>query len=535
MKNSEEKKIVAIETIEAARKESENWLEHGRLLLDGENTDQAREPVAHTECNLGIWLYSEGQVFKDDDWFKEVVSLHEKSHAAYSTLYHETLKIYNPKTQDELQDYYIELESHSQALITELQKAKEILQNMPARAEKMADEQVDNLIRELESSDSEALPTNSPQTTNSVQTDSSVQTNKQTHPSEEKPLKNTPEISQATEEGRADTTQAAAHTPKNDLYKQLKKQDLKQLEFEQKLLRLEIKQLNERASLTRQGIQQLKQYQSLKQQEQEQLKAEKQRQEEIKQEEINSRKLELDEISKQLKIKREELEQMEQVSHKLDQKKSEDKAHEEEQIQQLEQKKRFVTLDIKQLDEQQQSRQQELEELEQQVELAKQDIQKLLDKKQQKKTELHNIQDSLEANRKQIENANLRQEQIKRQKKEVEELKHKDIQQLEQRQEKLNQILSQLDKDLLELKKAKENAQLSVDQSIKKMEEEHSFKVSSLKKIEEEQQLKQQNLDKIEQAYARIQKEIKQFAEIDSDSVQSTAEQTAEQIESVES
>ncbi|HIQ15528.1 MAG TPA: hypothetical protein EYH38_08185, partial [Leucothrix sp.] len=359
MKNSETKQIEAIECIEEAHKESQNLLAYGRILLNGASTDQTQEPVAYTDCRLGLWLYTDGQVFKGDSWFDEVVNLHEKSHEAYSKLYHETHKIYNPKTHDELQEYYTHLETYSLSLVEQLEKAKEILKNMPEKVTKQAEDLRAELKEELESMPKEHVPLSM---TEEAQ----------------------PQVSMLIE--------TVGHS--SDLQKQLKTQHLKQLEHEKQLLELEINQLEERHQLTRRGIEQLKQYQLLKQTEKEQLEDENKQSESVKQKALNTKKLELEDIAKEKQKKQQELEKMEQVSHKLDQKKNEEKVQDEEQLKSLKQEKHEITTAINQINEQEQSKQKDLEQLEKQVLSVQQNIQVLQEEKQNKSEELQAIQDT---------------------------------------------------------------------------------------------------------------------------------------------
>jgi len=481
--------IEAIEYIEEARKESESLLASGQLLLDGESMDHALEPVSFTDCQLGQWIYSDGQVFKGHSWFEEVIGLHEKSHDAYSKLYHETLKIYNPKTHDELQDYFINLEANSKALVKKLEDAKEILKNMPEDSKNEAEElQGEELKQELKQE---------------LQGEDLIQKPKQESELTSKEADTTlVDLPQA----QVFPVQAATadEEPLSDLQQQLKTQDLQQLGHEKQLLELEIKQLEERHQLTAQGLEQLIQYQLLKQKEQEQLSGKNKQAESIKRDVLSIKKLELEEIIKEKQQKQQELEKMELVSNKLDHKKNEEKAQNEEKLKVFEQKKQTAQADIDQLNDEQQAKQTNLEQLEKQVSLLKEEIHNLQIKKDEKSNELKSIQDSFIQNKQEIDNINLKQQQINLQKQDVEELKRKELQQLEEKQQKLNEEVQQLEQELHEVKDQEESSLIEISQVIKQLDEEKIIKSNNLEKIEQEKQQKKQKLAQIEKSYIKI-------------------------------
>lgn len=532
MNESEVKKITAIESIEEARKESEKWLSCGQMLLDGKNMEQAQEPVSSDECALGLWIYSEEQTYKEEPWFKEIVSLHKSSHEAYSKLYHETLKIYNPKTHGELQAYFIELESHSKALVNQLEKAKDILSHNPE-----SDTSKISVNKNTLEINSDTLIVSQPEESDeldaqveieieadiSVPVDTQIELNADADADAQiEELKEElalpvaakePENFSIEEESSRLMPMVATEvietvSETNDFQNQLKAQDLKQLELEKQLLQLDVKQLEERHKLMSQGVEQLKQYQLLKQTENNHLGDESEQLESTVLESIKTKKIELDDALKEQQSKQQELEQMELVSNKLDQKKNEGKAQEEEQLKQLEQKKHFIAVDISHLDEKEQAKLKEIDTLEEQVSLAQQEILKIQEQKQEKSEELQVIENEFSQSKQEHNDIVLKQEKINSQKKEIEASKQKDLQVLDEKQQTLNEELKQLDQELLDIRDSKETSQVSVNQVVKQLEGEQALKIASLKKLEENKKEKQQDLEKLEQTCERIQREM---------------------------
>lgn len=468
----------ALENIEEARNEIKKWLDDAKSLLSGDMTEHnIQEPVSCTDCSFGVWLQSEEQSQKGKIWFDEIAYVHRKSHEAFSTLYHETQRIYNPKSCDELQEYYSHLEMRSNALVDILAEAEEWLREETVVEVKT---QQDTIIEDIKV-DLEIPPFDI--------ADSFTESEKylDEYNNDEINIIETNVISETV----PDTN--------NSLFEQLKEQDLIQIEHKKELLKLEVKQLEDRHTLTKQGIDQLKQYQLLKQKEQEQLKSEIKNEESSKQEEFESKTIELNELVADQKQKQNELEQMEQVSQKLNQKKSEEKVHLEEEIENLVEHKSQITTELEKLDEKKSSKEKDLERFEQQVLDAKKNIEELEKQQLTKDAELKTLDETLNVNQKEFESDNMKQQQLHKQKHEIEAQKQAKLKEVEAKQASLKIDLEKLEHDLSKMSGQKENTLSSINKLINQLDKEYAQKTKKLKKLEGKQKQKQQDLAQLEE------------------------------------
>lgn len=498
----------AIETIEESKKEIESWMTHARLLLTGENIDQVQEPIACDECCLGEWINSDADVLKGKIWFNELVALHENSHAAYSKLYHETLRIYNPKTYDQLKQYFVHLETVSNTLTKKLDMAKEELGEMPelqslkikepaalnSEIDTNAEESKEVIIEELDNPSSSDLDSSSNPVIDDNISDNSVDPINTTS--------ETPSIEAQKAEILSDLNSANGsldeNLENNDLYRLIEEQNRQHVEHNKDLLLLEIKQLDERKKLILQGIEQLQKFQSLKQKEQQQLSISTSEKESIKQAELESKQAKLTKLTKEYDLKKQELEQMEVVSQKLELKKTEEKEQDKEELHKLEQQKQLIKDDLNQIIEEKESKQTELDELEQKVINAKQAIDKLEKKQSIKDDELVQLKEKIAKNQHELEEDDLKREQLNKQKHEVEELKQNDLKKLEERQESIKHEINNLEQSIIRLNDEKIKADTTLTQLFNQLEEELLSKTRSLEKIETETQQKQAKLKQFE-------------------------------------
>ena len=269
----------ALEKIKTARIENQTMLEDGQSLIYGEGVDTFQEPESYDECAFAIWMNTDAQCLADFEWFKTIKGEHQNTYEAYLRLYNETLRIYNPKTHDELLETYSILEENSEQLDAALKVAEKELNAL-------SDEELEAYERNTTAHNKE---------TN--QQDLTPETNEFSLQNENDSVLPTINFEQSNEQ--------------IELHRLLKEQDLKQLELEQALTQQELNQLHEREELTKQSIEQLKQYQELKQKEIQSYSKELQGQEKQKKNEQNLKLKELEELKTLTKEKQQELEQME--------------------------------------------------------------------------------------------------------------------------------------------------------------------------------------------------------------------------------
>jgi len=102
-----------ISFIEDVRVSHDDWLEQGKIILDGLNLDRLEEPVRYSECDFSHWCASNKNKVSAFSWFEELQQLHEQLHKTYSDLFYDSMRKYNPKTMGELLELFESLKSES--------------------------------------------------------------------------------------------------------------------------------------------------------------------------------------------------------------------------------------------------------------------------------------------------------------------------------------------------------------------------------------------------------------------------------------
>ncbi len=463
MKNNE-----AINSIKSAFEENNSWLEHGHLLIQGKQPELVQDPMPFTQCEFGLWLYSQGHSFTRFSWFKDVQEQHQKTHEAYSQLHSESLRVYKPKTQDELQ---ISLN----ALKEQTTIFSNVLKIAESRIVEMSEDEYDQLINV------------------------SNQQVTQTKPND---------LLRATDQNVIEFSLSA---PQLKLRKQLKEQDLKQVELEKKLTQQELDQLLERQKLTEQGVEQLQQYQDLKAQEAKLLEQDSEEKEIHNKKEQNIIICSLKDIDNQTIIKQQELEQMELLSLKLEQKKNEGQKQEKENVKKLETQCKLIKDDVLALDLQQEQRNIDLAQLIEQVRLTEQDLKQLEETKLIRLAEVKELKDQGEKFQAEIEMEDKRQYQLNEHKHGVEESKHRDLNVLKERYQSMQQDLLSLEQALQLIKQTKLDSEALKRQEIDEIKQQQILKNEILEALNTNQYNKQQDLEKLGNHEVIIMKELQEL------------------------
>lgn len=467
----------AIDGIVLALEESQLLLDHGQLLIEGDNSDALLEPKSHKECDFGLWLYSKGQSFIDFDWFKDVQENHQKMHGAYNKLQNETLRIYNPKTHEELIKFLSHFEESTDLFTEVLEVAKEKFLAMP-------DEEYQQLV------DGSDITSNK----DSEKHDQDSITNLEQPHLVENVVGTSEQLLKQLEPRR-----------------QLKEQDLEQLKLEQKLTRKELKQISERQKLTQKSVDQIDQYLSLKVQELKDHKLEQKDQEKLKTDAQTIKQQELATIQKQVGLKTKGLEKMEALSLKLDMKKFEEQKQGEASLSLLKGQQVLIQDDLKKLSKKQELIRKDMEQHMKKLQLAEKDMEQLDVQKDLKLQDLEKLGEQQSLNKEELEKESARQIEMKQHKLKVEDLKNKDLNILEEECELKQQELLSIDQELLFLKDEEIKFEKFNLQEMKQLEEQQSFKQNSLDKLEENHKLKQHDLERLEHQQTSIKSELKQM------------------------
>ncbi len=566
------KKEKVISIINSAIESHAVWIDHGQILIDGLNLENAQAPLNCDDCEFHLWFNSNGTRLRNFSWYNEVNEIHAKYHKSYSTLYYESMRMYNPKTRAELIERFDDLELQSNLYQELLKEVRDELSHMEEAdyEKKLVEEDTQSLACDnsqvatqvTESAEAnEAKPNKD--TKESSETDVSAETNEKqeidalkadlakpvvfgdneeadkTHDDTNKAnthnekaihipeyavveMKLEPSgLSKSTQNKTASELSEAVSVveksvsvkhPNPEQQRQiLKQQDIKQLEQEIKLTQLELDQFKERQKLTRQSIQQLEQYYLLKNQEIE-IDQHEYAELEAKKLEIKEQKeKELAELNQRTRRKIQELDQLEMMDQKLERKKEQSIGFEKKQIAQLDEQKANKLEDIKQIDKYLDLRQMDLQKLKEQVALVEQDIANLELQKNNKNKDLEAIS---EKKKMKIEQSDLefqKQQQLDRHKAEVQKEKQKELNELEQQQQACKDELQEVRQELVVLEQKKIELKAVKQREIKELEEQQEAKQEALRKIEENQQLKRREIKELELRQGQIKASLKEI------------------------
>jgi hypothetical protein len=140
-----EKKDV-VSTLRGAAVSHKKWVGNALALIEGVPLEKDKVPVNSTECEFGIWYYSDGQNLKDIPGFKEIEKPHNKLHRTYmeifgilygeeskpsffSKLIGRSHKVAEEK-RDAAMDKYQVLEDNSNVIVNQLDQLEKVISAM---------------------------------------------------------------------------------------------------------------------------------------------------------------------------------------------------------------------------------------------------------------------------------------------------------------------------------------------------------------------------------------------------------------------
>jgi len=432
--------------IEKAIKSNEFWLEQTGCLVKGRANHIVQQPVSHTDCEFGQWLFSEGKSLNTAPFYGEVESLHQEFHQIYKAIYSGAEQVYDSESHNAIRRSCAKLESHASLIILTLEKMQEALEeNDKQKGEKnkmVSDEEVNVKTAETE------------------------------------PV----QIS----EGSA-----------VNLRRQLKEQDLFQLQQEQQLTELELKQLEDRQHLTVQGVKQVEQYQILKEQEiDQQLSGHKEREENN----INAIFLgqqDLTRIKEEITAKTDELEQLTLVDQKLDQRKTEEDEKERKILADFDKAQSLDKQNIIQLEKQRQKWKVEADNLKKQLALIEQDLETLAEKLKTKQLIIDESNEKKEIKLQELAQHSQLQNKLNGHKIRVRGSKQEELEQLEQDQSRKQKELRALEIESAKLENQKVDISKNHKKELRQLDEQHRFKKINFDKLENDKSRKKQELKDI--------------------------------------
>jgi len=457
------------------------WLDQAKLLVEGKSTHTVRKPIACTECEFGVWFYSEGQLLNSFPWFKEVDALHKEFHEAYRTLFERADEVYDEKTLDKLKGCFSSLEVQSGLLVDKLEKIKTVLEEIS-----------DEVFEEK----SNATAINSEE----VIEEPSVE---EAHYEE---LSSGDKLSPSIMSFQMDSKQLEMH-------KQLKEFDLVQLQQEQELTEQELKQLDTRQTLTNQGVEQVSQYQQLKQEEITQQLSDHQELENSNNQDKELRQKELAQIKKEIGSKQDELEQLKLVDQKLESRKLEEKKKEQSILDNFERKQYSDKQDLIELGHQREKWETEATKLRQQLLLVEQDIEDVTKQQEAKQLLIDNSDEDKELKLQELAEGSKQQALLDGHKHKVKEAKLEELEYLEKEMSEKQQDLSQLESDAAMLRAQKTELSKKHKQELKQLDEQQRFKKLSMEKIEQDKRRKQQELKELVHQQDAIKKNLEELSQ----------------------
>jgi len=432
--------------IEKAVKSNEFWLEQTTFLVKGKANHIVQQPVSHTDCEFGQWFFSEGKSLNTTPFYGEVESLHQEFHQIYKAIYSGAEQVYDSESHNAIRRSCAKLESHASLIVLTLEKMQEALEE----TDKQKGEK-NEMVSDGEVND------------------------------------------KATD---AEPVQILGGSAVN-IRRQLKEQDLFQLQQEQQLTELELKQLEDRQHLTVQGVKQVAQYQTLKEQEiNHQLSDHK----ELEENNINAIYLgqqDLTRIKEEITAKTDELEQLTLVDQKLDQRKTEEEEKERRILADFDKAQNLDKQNIIQLEKQRQKWKAEADNLKKQLALIEQDLETLAEKLKTKQLIIDESNERKEVKLQELAQHSQLQNKLNGHKIKVRGSKQEELEELEK-----EQSVKQKDLRALEIESAKlENQKLDISKNHKK----------ELRQLDEQQRFKKMTIDKLENDKSRKKQELKEI------------------------
>ena len=120
-----------IKIFEATRDECQQWIQNANLLLSGKNIEYVEELFSSNDTQLGLWIDTNEETVSKHPQLIKIKEHHSTCQKIYIQLYNETLKIYNPKTHEELYALLTNLEDSILILLKKLNVTQELLVDDP--------------------------------------------------------------------------------------------------------------------------------------------------------------------------------------------------------------------------------------------------------------------------------------------------------------------------------------------------------------------------------------------------------------------
>ncbi len=472
MNNNKETIIVGIKK---ASDEYKVWLDQAELLVEGKANHIVKDPVAHTNCEFGVWFYSEGQQLSTVTGFKEVESAHQAFHQAYATIYEGAKEVSDSQSISVLKRHFSKLKNQSALSIRKLEQMEQSLSEEDGLSE--VKEDTVNVEPDIEFVKPEVTAVQQPSI------------------------------------GSA------------DLFRKLKEQDLLQLQQEQQLTELELKQLEDRQRLTTQSTEQIAQYQSLKEEEINQQLNDHKILEESNINDIFLGQQDLSRIKEDILSKHDELEQLALVDKKLEQRKAEEEKKERKILNDFESRQSLDKQDLIQLEQQRGKWESEAEKLRQQLALIEQDLESLTEKESQKQGLIDKSNSEKETKLQELVQQSQLQDKLNGHKIRVKEAKQSELKQLEEAQSSKKKRLKELEMESAVLENQKVDISKQHRKELRGLKERHNFKKMTVEKLEKDKSRKQQELKELAHQKSAIQQGLDQM-----DSPQADTEKVLEEV-----
>lgn len=462
--------------IQKASDEYKVWLDQAALLVKGKANHIVKTPVEHTDCEFGVWFYSDGQQLSSLPEFKEVELAHQASHQAYAFIYEGAREVNDSESISVLKRHFSKLENQSALSGSKLEQMEQYLLKEGGLSE--VKENAVNVEPEPE-------PINKPETT---------------------PVQQSP-------------------TDSVGLRRQLQEQDLLQLQQEQQLTELELKQLEDRQRLITQSTEQIAQYQSLKEQEITLQLNDHKILEESNINDIFLGQQDLSRIQEELLFKHDELEKLALVDQKLEQREAEEEKKERKILNNFENKQTSDREGLAQLERQRKRWEGEAKNLKQQLMLIEQDLEGLTEKELQKQGLIDKSNSEKEVKLQELIQQSRLQDKLNGHKIRVKETKQGELKQLEEEQSSKQKRLKELEAESAALESQKGDISKQHRKELRELDERQRFKKMTVEKLEEDKSQKQQELKELVHQQSVIQQSLDQM-----DSLQADTKKVLEEV-----
>ncbi len=467
------KEIIRI-SIEKALKSNEFWLEQTNFLIKGKAGHIVQQPVIHTESEFGQWFLSEGRSLNTTPLYAEVESLHQEFHQIYKAIYTGAEQVYDAESHKAIRRSCAKLESHASLIVHTLEKIQKALEKPDGQENDktniVSDEDVNPKIFDAE------------------------------------PVKT--------------LGNSAA-----SMRRQLKEQDLFQLQQEQQLTELELKQLEDRQHLTVQGVKQVAQYQTLKEQEIDHQLSDHKVLEESNINAIYLGQQNLARIKEEIITKTDELEQLTLVDQKLDQRKTEEEEKERKILAEFDKNQASDKKSIAGLEKQRKKWEEEAAALKKQLTLIEQDLDTLAEKLKTKQLIIDESNQKKEVKLQELAQHSQLQDKLNGHKLKVRDSKKEELEQLEEELSTRKKELRALEIEAAKLENQKTDISKNHKKELRQLDEQQRFKKMTINKLENDKNRKKQELKEIIHQQTVIQESLKKM-----DEPQANAEKMLEEV-----